>query len=149
MKTLTIRLEEYNMDYEWKIKEEELRRMLIEKFCEHYDINDYFKGESLINNYMIFDQIKDDFLKEVVEDELWKITIKFEEDLAVEIFKLLKANNTLSISEIETILNRTEKYETLILDESNDVFFRLEDLVEFNGYELIEKDETYTLKEAE
>jgi hypothetical protein len=149
MRTLLVQLGEYNVDYEWNIKEEELRRLLIEEFCEYYDINDYFKGESLINDYMLFGQVEKDFLDNVISNNIWELTNRFENSLTAEIFKLLRTNKQMSLIEIEKVLRRTKKYETLILDSRSDVFLMLEEMAEFNGYELIEENETYTLKEAE
>lgn len=148
-RTISVELGEYNVNYDWNIEEEELRRLLIEQFCEYYDINDYFKGESLINEYMLFGQVEKDFLDNVINDDIWEITNRFEHNVTVEIFKLLRTNKQMSLIEIEKTLRRTKKYETLILDSSNDVFFMLEEMAEFNGYELVEENEIYTLKEAE
>lgn len=148
-RTISVELGEYNVNYDWNIEEEELRRLLIEEFCEYYDINDYFKGESLINDYMLFGQVEKDFLDNVINNNIWEITNRFEGNVAAEIYKLLRHIKKMSLIEIEKTLRRTKEYDTLILDSRSDVFLMLEEMVEFNGYELIEENETYTLKEAE
>lgn len=148
-RTLSVELGEYNVNYDWNIKEGELKRLLIEEFCEYYAIEDYFKGESLVNDYMLLGQVEKDFLDNVINNNIWEITNRFENGLTAEIFKLLKTNKQMSLIEIEKTLRRTEKYDTLILDSRSDVFLMLEEMAEFNGYELIEENETYTLKEAE
>ena len=148
-RTLFVELGEYNVNYEWNIKEQELRRLLIEEFCEYYEINDYFRGEKLINNYMLFGQVEEDFLDNVISNNIWELTNRFENSLTAEIFKLLRTNKQMSLIEIEKTLRKIKKYDTLILDSRSDVFLMLEEMAEFNGYELVEEKETYTLKEAE
>lgn len=149
MRTLFVELGEYNVNYEWNIKEQELRRLLIEEFCEYYEINDYFRGEKLINDYMLFGQVEEDFLDNVISNNIWELTNRFENSLTAEIFKLLRTNKQMSLIEIEKTLRKIKKYDTLILDSRSDVFLMLEEMAEFNGYELVEEDETYTLKKAE
>lgn len=148
-RTLLVELGEYNVNYEWNVKEEELRRLLIEAFCECYSIEDYFKGEILINDFMLWGQIEKDFLDFVITNHIFEITNRFEHNVAVEIFKLLKINKEMSLIKIEKTLRKIKKYDTLILDSRSDVFLMLEEMAEFNGYELVEENEIYTLKEAE
>lgn len=148
-RTLFVELGEYNVNYEWNIKENELRRLLIEEFCEYYAIEDYFRGEKLINDYMLFGQVEEDFLDNVINNNIWELTNRFEGNVASEIYKLLRHIKKMSLTEIVKTLRGTKKYETLILDSRSDVFLMIEEMAEFNGYELVEENETYTLKEAE
>lgn len=146
---LLVELKEYNVDYWWVIKEEELKRLLIEEFCEYYEVDNYFAGKSLVENYMLLDQVEKEFLGNVIENNLWELTSRFEYSVAVEIFKLLRTNKEMSLNEIEKALRRNRRFRTIILNSNSDVFLKLEDLTEFNGWELTEENETYTLKEAE
>lgn len=148
-RTLLVELKEYNIDYEWEVIEEQLRWNLASEFCKKYNIPDDTQGKYLIQDYIGFTQIEDDFLEDVVKDHIHLIEDEFVAktvDFAVE---LLIAKGSLSNRELEQALSK--QYPTIIIKWNGNLWDTVEDILEYKGinYDADDDKETITLREAE
>lgn len=147
-RTLLVELKEYNIDYKWEVKDSYIVDRVIEKFAEEYSINCHYRAEDLINDYIGYDLVENDFLDDVVEDEMYRITEEFEVKMADLAIELLLSRKSLSNEELEQELSK--QYPTIIVKWSSGIWYNIEDILEYKSIvcDVDDEKETITLREA-
>ena len=128
-RTLIVELEKYNIDYEWEVEDGYIVNKVIEKFCEVYELNSLHRSEDLINDYIGYDIVENDFLPDVIEDEMYRIVEYFEVKMADKAIKLLLNRKSLSAEELEKELSK--EYPTIIVNWNSGIWDNIEEILEY------------------
>ena len=128
-RTLIVELKEYNIDYEWEVEDGYIVNKVIEKFCEVYELNNFHRSEDLINDYIGYDLVENDFLPDVIEDEMYRIVEYFEVKMADKAIKLLLNRKSLSSKELEKELSK--EYPTIIVNWNSGIWDNIEEILEY------------------
>lgn len=147
-RTIKVELENYNIDYDLEIKEEELKEGIIDMFCSQFNIPNTYEIEDMIEKYIGYEKLEEDFLESYIENQLFEIEEKFEYELAEKMEKIVKRKKSITLSEIVDEINEPG----LIVNWRSYAWYLVKESLDMQGieYELDDNEnERITLKGVE